>query len=369
MIRLSICACVFAALASQLSAQGGGIALYELGTPDSGASAAGATARAQDAGTVFWNPAGMTRIPGHELMLGLGVLIVDQELDLDFNETVPPTPGETNSGGHFGGIAPLAGTYYHYSATEDVKLGIAINGVWGGAVDYDDDWVGRLYTTNGKLQGMNIQPSVGYRVNEWASVGVGLNVVYTELELDARVSAAPGAPSVNVRDADDWAVGGTFGVLFEPSETTRVGVVFRTGVDLELDGKVRAPVPVTFNFNADFDFVRGINVGFYHDLTPELALLADAGWSDWSEFSDWGLTIGPAAGTLDRDWKDTWRGALGLQWRPHEKWTFRTGMSYDSSPIRPTKRLPDIPTGEQWRFSVGLEHAFTEAMIMGFSYT
>ncbi|MHC4899722.1 MAG: hypothetical protein ACYTGW_21730, partial [Planctomycetota bacterium] len=38
-------------------------------------------------------------------------------------------------------------------------------------------------------------------------------------------------------------------------------------------------------------------------------------------------------------------------------------------PIRPTKRLPDIPTGEQWRFSVGLEHAFTEAMIMGFSYT
>jgi len=367
-VRLT-CFPVLLALTCQLPAQGGGLAIYEVGTPDSGASAAGATARAQDAGTVFWNPAGMTRIKGHELMLGIGVLIVDQELDLDFNETVPPTPGETNEGGHFGGIAPLGGTYYHYSASDDLKLGLAINGVWGGAVDYDEAWIGRLYNTNGKLQGLNVQPTVGYRVNEWFSAGAGLNVVYVELELDARLNATPGSPSVNVRDADDWAVGGTFGMMFEPSEDTRVGILYRTGVDLKLDGDVRTPLPVTLNFNANFDFVQGINVGLYHDLTPELALLADVGWSDWSEFSDWGLTIGPAAGTLNRDWKDTWRAAMGLQWRPHEKWTFRTGMSYDSSPIRNTKRLPDIPTGEQWRLSVGMEHEYTETVILGFAYT
>ena len=42
--------------------QGGGFVLYENGTPDMSSSYAGAGARAQDPGTVFSNPAGMTRI-------------------------------------------------------------------------------------------------------------------------------------------------------------------------------------------------------------------------------------------------------------------------------------------------------------------
>jgi long-subunit fatty acid transport protein len=40
------------------STQAGGLYLYELGTPDVGTAAAGWAARAQDAATVFTNPAG-----------------------------------------------------------------------------------------------------------------------------------------------------------------------------------------------------------------------------------------------------------------------------------------------------------------------
>ena len=48
---------IFALLISS-SAQAGGLYLYELGTPDVGAAAAGWAARAQDAATAFTNPAG-----------------------------------------------------------------------------------------------------------------------------------------------------------------------------------------------------------------------------------------------------------------------------------------------------------------------
>ena len=47
-------------------AHAGGLYLYELGTPEVGAAAAGWAARAQDAGTVFTNPAGMTRLKKSE---------------------------------------------------------------------------------------------------------------------------------------------------------------------------------------------------------------------------------------------------------------------------------------------------------------
>ena len=40
----------------------GGISLYEVGTADVGLASAGYTARAQDASTVFTNPAGMARL-------------------------------------------------------------------------------------------------------------------------------------------------------------------------------------------------------------------------------------------------------------------------------------------------------------------
>lgn len=52
----------------------GGISLYEVGTADVGLAAAGYSARAQDASTVFTNPAGMTRLGGDQLTLGAQLL-------------------------------------------------------------------------------------------------------------------------------------------------------------------------------------------------------------------------------------------------------------------------------------------------------
>ena len=46
------------------TAGAGGISLYEVGTADVGLASAGYSARAQDASTVFTNPAGMARLAG-----------------------------------------------------------------------------------------------------------------------------------------------------------------------------------------------------------------------------------------------------------------------------------------------------------------
>jgi long-chain fatty acid transport protein len=51
-------------------ARAGGIALYEIGTPDVGQAAAGCAARAQDAATLFKNPAGMSLLAKSKLQAG-----------------------------------------------------------------------------------------------------------------------------------------------------------------------------------------------------------------------------------------------------------------------------------------------------------
>jgi long-chain fatty acid transport protein len=55
----------------------GGLSLFEVGTADVGLASAGYTARAQDASTVFTNPAGMTRLDGTQLSLGAQLLYAD----------------------------------------------------------------------------------------------------------------------------------------------------------------------------------------------------------------------------------------------------------------------------------------------------
>ena len=76
------------ALAST-AASAGGISLYEVGTADVGLASAGYAARAQDASTVFTNPAGMTRLAGDQLTLGAQLL----HGDLGFSIGQGTTPG------------------------------------------------------------------------------------------------------------------------------------------------------------------------------------------------------------------------------------------------------------------------------------
>jgi long-chain fatty acid transport protein len=52
------------------TAWAGGISLYEFGSPDVGLAAAGYAARAQDASTVFTNPAGMSHLDASQVMAG-----------------------------------------------------------------------------------------------------------------------------------------------------------------------------------------------------------------------------------------------------------------------------------------------------------
>ena len=82
LVRLATAAvfltCFHVLLPATAGAQCGGLCLYEVGTPDSGRSAAGAGARAQDASTAYWNPAGMTELEGTHVQVGSVFGFVDE---------------------------------------------------------------------------------------------------------------------------------------------------------------------------------------------------------------------------------------------------------------------------------------------------
>ena len=132
------------------TATAGGISLYEVGTADVGLAAAGYTARAQDAATVFTNPAGMTRLDGDQLVLSGQMLYGD--VGFDPGSATTPALG-TGDGGNPIEWLPGGGLFYSHSVSDDVKVGIAVTGNFGSVIEYDADWVGRYRAQESTLLG------------------------------------------------------------------------------------------------------------------------------------------------------------------------------------------------------------------------
>jgi long-chain fatty acid transport protein len=98
-------------------------------------------------------------------------------------------------------------------------------------------------------------------------------------------------------------------------------------------------------------------------------LLADSGWSDWSEFGYLRLTVGPVTIPIDREWQDTWRVGVGVHYKLRESATLMAGFSYDSDPLEDSRRLPDIPVSEGYRFSAGARIPVASNIDLGVTYT
>ena len=352
------------------AAQCGGLCLYEVATPQQGSSYAGAAATAQDAATAYLNPAGMSLLPEGELLMGLYLAGFDINFDSNTNNTTPPPGGFTNDGGNAGAFLPGLGSYLvlpladELGFLEDLRFGFAMNGIFGGAVDYDKDWIARTFITSVSLVILNLQPGISMRVTDWLSLGVSLNAFYAQLaEYRLRAGPGAGAQTLKADGADDWAFTYTLGALVEPAEGTRIGVNFRDDTKSVLTGGDAA------NFRYEFTLPRGVNVALYQQLTETVALLLDAGWTDWSVYSQQQITVGPLDVSIDRNFRDTWRVAGGFQWQAHERVLLQAGYSYDSSPVKDGFRTPDLPLSEVHRWSVGGQWDYSENLSFGLTYT
>ena len=176
---LTLTACVAIALVVALPARAGGIYANEFGTPEMGTAGAGAEAVAMDASTAipFYNPAGMTRLDGHQFIVAGGLLLPTIEF-----EASPETTFTGGNGGQAGNPFPILTVAYVHSFTDRLKFGAALFTAAGAGLEYEEDWVGRKQSQETLIAAISLSPTLAYRVNDWFSIGGGLNIMATGLE-------------------------------------------------------------------------------------------------------------------------------------------------------------------------------------------
>ena len=350
----------------------GALYVYETANPtDTAFAGAGLAGRAQDAGTVFTNPAGMTRFNNNAMLVSGGATFVRAPFEPDSNNTISGTDGSAS------GWVPYGTFAYINSVSDRLKLGVNVGNNFGLSLDWGTNWAGRYTATQASLFAPQVQPTLAYKVNDWLSVGAGAGLTLGYLNAKLRVhSKQPDHIDGKMELKDtDFAVQGNFGIMLNPTRDTRIGIRYLTETELDFkdDPHFSRVSPVIKDITDQISGLdlgmkmpQSIMVGVFHDLSDRWAVLGSVGWEEWSRFGYVDITVGDSPEvTDDLTYKNTYHVGIGAQYQYNPKWRYSAGISYDSALSDGKHRSAMIPMGEMTRVGGGFEYRKRSDLTLG----
>jgi long-chain fatty acid transport protein len=375
-----------------------GFALIEQNVSGLGNAYAGAGASAEDASTIFYNPAGLMYLSGAQLILAGHVIRPSTEFS--GSATNPPPLGTSiggGNGGDAGDTAFVPNFYYSRELPNNFRFGLGINAPFGLKTEYDADWVGRYQAIESEVKTVNISPVIAYKAGPNLSVGVGVNFQYIEATLSQAVnqqlaclSAGGGGACAAVTgdltaeiEGADWSVGYNFGLIYDINPGSRVGLAYRSKIKQELEGDASfsganpfftnvVGVFVPTDVTANVTLPESVSLSLYHDINSQWALLADATWTRWSRFDELKVDFSNPLQTdsvTPENWTNSMRYALGANYRHNSTWLLRAGIAYDEEPIRNAQlRTPRIPGNDRTWLAFGANYRHSPNLSFDIGY-
>jgi long-chain fatty acid transport protein len=388
---LLACSGIGVLLAATADANAGGLAVREQSAYGQGSSFAGVAAGGS-LSSMFWNPATMTQMPGIQSESVLtGILPYAANTPGAASSLVPLGLGGT---GNTADSALVPAAYYSWQFNPNLWLGLSVNSPFGLSVNFPDAWAGRNYAAgSSSLTTYNATPSFAYRINDWISVGAGVQLEYAKADFSSGLpingfggtglAALGNQFNVNGRG---WGFGFTAGVTLTPTPTTTVGLGYRSAINQKISGTMTLPPGPAFtpgagstpgSVNATVNLPDIVSLGIRQRVNPQLTLLGTVEWTNWSRIGTTAInqpsgapaTIGGNPVTLPFQYKDGWFFSAGAEYQWNEKLAVRGGVGYEISPITDQVRTPLLPDNDRLWLSVGGTYRLTPKMSFDLAYS
>lgn len=414
---------------------GSGFAILEQSPRGLGASFAGMTAKIDDPGALYFNPAVSAWFKESQLMLGTTIIRASATFANDGSTHGDGTPIVGDNGGNAGGYSLIPNFYLIQPLGERWAFGLGITATSGTETEWGSNWVGRYQAIKTAASTIDISPSLSWMATDNLSIGAALNIQYMQFEkinkVDGNIAAhhvvdamraraaeiafsdpaaaadlnlqadgieafvnaniPPGSADTTLEiNEDSLSFGWSVGMLFEPTDGTRLGLSYRSRISHspEGDAKMRYPggpggaflsgvvfpnsgVLVDTDTKSDMDLPPMVAFGLSQRLNDDWTLLLDVERTFWS-------TIETVTTDFDSNqpdhitefyWQDTWRVALGFEWDYSEDFTFRFGGAWDQSPGRDRNyRTPRMPDVNRYWASCGMTYRFSETLEFDVAY-
>jgi long-chain fatty acid transport protein len=400
----------FALAVTSSSASAAFFQIAEQSASGIGNAFAGGAAIAEDASTVWYNPAGMTRLDRAQLIVG------GSYIRPSFTANVLSASNVFGSsiaggGGDAGQDAFVPTLYATYPVSGRLTLGAAVNAPFGLVTAYDDNWAGRYHALRSDIKTINVNLAGAFKFNDALSVGLGVNHQTLEAELTQAVdfaticTAALALPIPNncggsggftqpanpndgnakvTAKGDAW--GYNVGILSQLG-ATRLGLAYRSKVKYKLDGDfdITAPAnvpPALLNdprfllvdspAHTEVTLPSTLSLSAVYETKGPWTLMADVTRTNWSVLPELRIKFdsGQADQVVTLNLKDAYRYSVGTSYRLSDAWVLRAGIALDRSPVTSAAdRTPRLPDSDRRWVALGAGVRASQSVYFDFAYT
>ena len=381
-LNLSVAALLVAGSISAV--QAGGFQLMEQSVASLGRAHAGAGVVGDDVSAVWYNPAGMTLLPGTQFQFG-GVFAA-LDIPAKNNQT-----GATDNGRKH--PVPIPNMFLSHQINDSAWFGIGLTVPYGMATEYGREFSMNEKGLNSEIKVFDLNPNLAFKVSDKLSVGIGASIEYAQAFVESGVGKHPllGADVYGRLKATSWSGGFNAGVMWTPVETVRLGLSYRSAIKHSAKGELKVGLATDGDHvgyvsglastskgaKASLKAPHQINLSATWEVTPSWRLSGLIHWSDWSSFKSLDISsdnallpykLGTSKISIANNWKDSWLFSVGTDYRFNDSVTVRGGIAYEKSPVRDNYRLAIIPDLDRMWFTIGATWHVTKQLQGDFGF-
>lgn len=344
---------------------------------------AGDAAVVEDAGTNWYNSAGLVYLPQQAVVSSIELY---EKAAFKGTATAPsifgigPPYTATGQATSYSFVG-LPAIHYSMPYKDRYAFGLSIVPAWGLLEDYGPSSVLRYDLERIYTRTIDISPSVAIKINKQWSIGFGPDAHYWYLTSKTHVRTQPvtNSDSISRFSTDDWAYGGHIGILFRPDDATRVGLNYRSKITMGMTGYSDFAFPdgpslESNTFLLHIPLPPTTSLSAYHDMSPCWALMGTITYDQWSVIRNLhgqGF-IGPRGGrsgvNVPQDFHNTFDISFGSHYKLNDKILLRGSLKYEQTPTNDAHRDVNFPDAEKLGINLGARYQMTKCVAVDLIY-
>lgn len=357
----------------------GGFQLWEQDASGIGDYHASAAAEAENPGTQFYNPAGMTHLSAPALSGGVTYV----PLTIRYSGTAGLMQDYTQATSSTNNFIP--NLYLVYPFKQKYAFGFGVTAPFGSSTDYPINNPIADAATKTSLETINFNPSIAWAPTTLLSMAVGFDALYAMADYDSafyflpQSFDPPQAPWPLTNNLTGWAYGWNAGVMLYPTEHLRFGLSYRSQLELDGTGDSHYTSPLASASNNQLSGVINLPpmwiMGLYADVNTRWSLLFSAFFTQWDYFSHLVLHNvqvfdEPETIEVDENYRNSWNLALGAHyWIIEHFMMLKMGVGYDQTPTTLGHRDVRLPDAPKYSIALGLHFDALKSLVLDVGWT
>ena len=359
---------------SQQKSMAGGFKVALQGQKQTGMASVG-VGYAQDAATIYFNPAGLSFV-NNQINAGGNLLFPSTSFFEKGTNTVYHTASQS--------FTPFS-LYGSCNVSKSIKFGMGLYTPFGTGVKYPTDWSGRYILHQINLQTIFAQPTLSWKISDHFSLGAGLIYAYGNvlLEKDIPVTSDKGDAVANAQlKGKGHGFGFNAGAYLKATDNLSIGLTYHSRVNMNVNdckatfSNIPAGLTSTFppsnTFSTQLALPGEVDFGFSYKIVQDLTVAVDFNHTFWSSYDSLGFNYAVnTSAVTDNKSPRLYENAscirFGAQYAASKNISVRAGLFFDQTPVRDGYVSPELPDNNKTGLTAGATFKLDQSFVFDIS--